>query len=67
EGNYLANNFVHSYTIIYVHFYIDIYTVSYAIQCNVDIEPLRVLIGDNKNGDVFTERDWEATVRSASR
>ncbi|UXU41354.1 bifunctional DNA primase/polymerase [Staphylococcus aureus] len=41
--------------------------VSYAIQCNVDIEPLRVLIGDNKNGDVFTERDWEATVRSASR
>ncbi|MCC5343620.1 hypothetical protein LMP56_01675, partial [Staphylococcus aureus] len=25
EGNYLANNFVHSYTIIYVHFYIDIY------------------------------------------
>lgn len=41
--------------------------VSYAVQCNVDIEPLRVLIGDNKNGDVFTERDWEATVRSASR
>lgn len=41
--------------------------LSYAIQCNVDIEPLRVLIGDNKNGDVFTERDWEATVRSASR
>lgn len=41
--------------------------VSYAIQCNVDIEPLRVLIGDNKMGDVFTEKDWEATVRSASR
>ncbi|MGW9860563.1 bifunctional DNA primase/polymerase-like protein [Staphylococcus epidermidis] len=41
--------------------------VSYANQCNVDIEPLRILIGDNKNGDIFTERDWEATVRSASR
>lgn len=46
----------------------DLYkAVSYAVQCNVDIEPLRILIGDNKNGDVFTERSWEATVRSASR
>lgn len=45
----------------------DLYkAASYAIQCNVDLEPLRVLIGDNKNGDVFTESSWEATVRSAS-
>lgn len=45
----------------------DLYkAVSYARQCNVDIEPLRILIGDNKNGDVITERQWEATVRSAS-
>lgn len=44
----------------------DLYkAASYASQCNIDIEPLRVLIGDNKNGDVFTERAWEATVRSA--
>lgn len=44
----------------------DLYkAASYARQCNIDIEPLRVLIGDNKNGDVFTERAWEATVRSA--
>lgn len=39
--------------------------VSYALTCNVDIEPLRVLIGDNKNGDIFTESMWEATVQSA--
>ncbi|WP_340278717.1 bifunctional DNA primase/polymerase [Staphylococcus coagulans] len=46
----------------------DLYkAVSYAVQCNVDIDPLRTLIGDNKNGDVITEREWEATVRSASR
>ncbi|MCI2804284.1 bifunctional DNA primase/polymerase [Staphylococcus pettenkoferi] len=46
----------------------DLYkAVSYAVQCNIDIDPLRVLIGDNKNGDVITEREWEATVRSASR
>ncbi|MGN5893792.1 bifunctional DNA primase/polymerase [Staphylococcus simulans] len=46
----------------------DLYkAVSFAVQCNVDIDPLRVLIGDNKNGDVITEREWEATVRSASR
>ena len=46
----------------------DLYkAVSYAIQCNVDIEPLRVLIGDNKSGDVISEKEWEATVRSASR
>lgn len=46
----------------------DLYkAVSYAVQCNVDIDPLRILIGDNKNGDVITEREWEATVRSASR
>lgn len=44
----------------------DLYkAVSYAKQCNLDIEPLRILIGDNKNGDVVTEREWEATVRSA--
>ncbi|PTJ78826.1 bifunctional DNA primase/polymerase [Staphylococcus kloosii] len=44
----------------------DLYkAVSYAKQCNIDIEPLRILIGDNKNGDVFDEKSWEATVRSA--
>ena len=44
----------------------DLYkAASYAKQCNIDIEPLRILIGDNKNGDVFDERSWEATVRSA--
>lgn len=46
----------------------DLYkAATYAKQCNVDIEPLRVLIGDNKNGDVFTEDAWERTVESASR
>lgn len=46
----------------------DLYkAVSYANQCNIDIEPLRILIGDNKNGDVISEKEWEATVRSASR
>lgn len=45
----------------------DLYlAVSYAKQCNVDIEPLRVLIGDVKNGDEFKQSEWEATVRSAS-
>ncbi|PTJ88609.1 bifunctional DNA primase/polymerase [Staphylococcus simulans] len=45
----------------------DLYkAVSYAVQCNVDIDPLRVLIGDNKNGDVITEREWEDTLISAS-
>ena len=44
----------------------DLYkAASYAKQCNIDIEPLRILIGDNKNGDIFDERSWEATVRSA--
>lgn len=46
----------------------DLYkAVSYATACNVDIEPLRVLIGDNKAGDVMTLREWEGTVRSGSR
>lgn len=39
--------------------------VSYAVQYNVDIEPLRILIGDNKNGDVLTADQWERTVESA--
>lgn len=44
----------------------DLYlAVSYAKQCNVDIEPLRVLIGDVKNGDEFELSEWEGTVRSA--
>ncbi|MDW5472298.1 bifunctional DNA primase/polymerase [Staphylococcus equorum] len=44
----------------------DLYkAVSYAKQCNIDIEPLKILIGNVKNGDVFDERSWEATVRSA--
>lgn len=39
--------------------------VSYALSYNIDISPLRILIGDNKNGDIFTESSWEATVQSA--
>lgn len=45
----------------------DLYkAVSYAKQYNIDIEPLKVLIGDVKNDDEFKQREWEATVRSAS-
>ncbi|MEB8115654.1 bifunctional DNA primase/polymerase [Staphylococcus saprophyticus] len=44
----------------------DLYkAASYARQCNIDIEPLKVLIGDVKNGDEFKYSEWEATVRSA--
>lgn len=44
----------------------DLYlAASYARQCNIDIEPLKVLIGDVKNGDEFKHSEWEATVRSA--
>lgn len=39
--------------------------VSYALRYDININPLRVLIGDNKNGDIFTESSWEATVQSA--
>lgn len=39
--------------------------VSYAKSCNVSLEPLRVLIGDIRNGDEFTEEEWTATVNSA--
>lgn len=38
---------------------------SYAKSCGVSLEPLRVLIGDAKNGDTFTEEEWQATVDSA--
>ncbi|WP_432718028.1 bifunctional DNA primase/polymerase [Staphylococcus equorum] len=44
----------------------DLYlAASYARQCNIDIEPLKVLIGDVKNGDEFKHSEWEGTVRSA--
>ena len=39
---------------------------TYAKQCGIDLSPLRVLIGDNKNGDIFTESEWIATVNSAN-
>ena len=35
--------------------------ISYALQCNVDIEPLKVIIGDVKaNGDEFTLEEWDS-------
>lgn len=40
---------------------------SYARACGVSIEPLRVLIGDIKNGDIFTESEFTATLNSAFR
>lgn len=40
---------------------------TYAKQCNIDLEPLRILIGTvNNNGDTFTESEWVATVQSAN-
>ena len=40
---------------------------SYAKQYNLDLEPLKILIGgQNSNGDVFTESEWQATVNSAN-
>lgn len=45
----------------------DLYLAStYAKQCGIDLEPLRILIGDVKQGDVFTESEWIATVNSAN-
>lgn len=41
--------------------------VSYAKACNIDIEPLRVLINDMKGNDRFTESEFEKTVESALR
>lgn len=38
---------------------------SYCKTCNVDVEPLKVLIGDVANGDVFTEREFFNTFESA--
>ena len=44
----------------------DLYlAASYAKACNVDIEPLKVLIGTNKDRDVFTESEFYKTVNSA--
>lgn len=44
----------------------DLYlAVSYAKECNVDIEPLRILIGNSKGKDFFTESEFDKTVRSA--
>lgn len=39
--------------------------VSYALQCGIDLEPLKILIGDVKAGDLFTESEWQATFESA--
>ncbi|WP_028125164.1 bifunctional DNA primase/polymerase [Eremococcus coleocola] len=45
----------------------DLYLASsYAKQCSKPIEPLKKLIGNVKNGDVFTESEWIATVNSAN-
>lgn len=45
----------------------DVYkAISYALQCNVDTEPLKVIIGDVKaNGDVYTLDEWEKSYNSA--
>lgn len=40
---------------------------SYCKACNVSIEPLRVVIGDRKGNDVFTEKEFNATLKSAFR
>lgn len=40
---------------------------SYARACNVSIDPLKVLIGDVKGHDEFTESEFYATVKSAFR
>lgn len=39
---------------------------TYAKQYRIDLEPLKVLIGSVKSGDVFTENEWLATVESAN-
>lgn len=45
----------------------DLYlAATYAKQYNIDLEPLKVLIGDVKGGDVFTESEWIGTVDSAN-
>lgn len=38
---------------------------TFAKECNISLEPLKVLIGDVRNGDEFTESEWLATVTSA--
>jgi len=38
---------------------------TFAKECDVSLEPLKVLIGDVRNGDEFTESEWFATVTSA--
>ena len=41
----------------------DLYlAASYAKQCNIDIEPLKVLIGDVKNGDEFKHSEWKGLL-----
>lgn len=45
----------------------DLYlAASYAKACNVDIEPLKILIGTRKGKDIFTENEFYKTVTSAS-
>ncbi|MBS4461735.1 bifunctional DNA primase/polymerase [Aerococcaceae bacterium zg-B36] len=45
----------------------DLYLAStYAKSCGISLEPLKVLIGDDSKGDVFTEEEWYATVNSAN-
>lgn len=41
--------------------------VTYAKTCDVDIEPLKVLIGTRKGNDVFTEKEFWKTVESAMK
>lgn len=38
---------------------------TYAKTFNIDITPLKVLIGDNKDGDLFSEAEFWQTVNSA--
>lgn len=41
--------------------------VSYAKACNVDLEPLKAIIGTVKGRDVFTELEFNKTVESAMK
>lgn len=45
----------------------DLYlAATYAKQCKINLDPLKILVGDIKNGDEFTESEWIATVESAN-
>lgn len=46
----------------------DLYlAASYAKACNIQIEPLKIVIGSSKGKDVFTENEFWKTVESAMK